>query len=167
MKKGYLLAAIAAAAVFSSSFAVAGVGNFNGRTTCYILKNNKLIQKGSCSYEGAEGASMTYNFTQYSFAMKGYKDISASNSLEFKLDKQGNSISDKNGSIIVLGNHVSLNDKKARTLYRYVNGLKTVPAQQTKKFETSTPKGVLSCMQTLDKSFEVCAPFTDVSFGGS
>lgn len=164
--KNYILAGMTALAVLSSNFAVAGVGHDEGKTTCYILKNNKLSQKGSCSYEADMGAAATYGFTQYSFSMKGYKTIDASNEMVFKLDKQGEPILNKNGSPIVLPNDINLNKKKAKTHYRYVNGLKPVPAQQTKKFETTTPKGVLSCMQTLDKSFEICAPFSDVGFGG-
>lgn len=164
--KGFIVAAMTTFAILSSSLAVAGVGHDEGKTTCYILKNNKLSQKGSCNYEVTMGSASTYGFTQYSFSMKGYKSIQASNELVFKTDKQGEPILNKSGSPIMLPNAISLNNKKAKTLYRYSNGLKVVSDQQTKKFETTTPKGVLSCMQTLDKSFEICAPFTDVSFGG-
>jgi hypothetical protein len=98
--------------------------------------------------------------------MKGHKNISTSAEISAKTDKNDDAIVDRNGSTVFNSAVITINDKPAISHYRYTKTLKTVPKQQVKKFETDEPKGVLSCMQAKDKALEICAPYSDVSFGG-
>lgn len=164
--KNLFVALITTAIAVSASSVYAGGSEWAGKTTCYILKNDKLVQKTSCSYKAALSSSSFYSYDGFDFTIKGYKNISTSAEISAQTDKNDDAIVGKNGSTVFNPAIITINDKPAASHYRYTKSLKTVPKQQTTKFETSTPKGVLSCMQANDKSVEICAPYTDVRFGG-
>ena len=160
------IALITTAIAVSATSVYAGGSEWEGKTTCYILKNDKLIKKSSCSYEAALSSSSFYSYDGYDFTMKDYKKISTSAEISAKTDKNDDAITDKDGSTLFNPAVITINDKPATSHYRYAKTLKAIPKQQVAKFQTSEPKGVLSCMQAKDKALEVCAPYPEVSFSG-
>lgn len=160
------IAFITMAIAVSATSVYAGGSEREGKTTCYILKNDKFIKKVSCSYTAALSSSSFYSYDGYDFTMRGYKNISTLAEISAKTDKNDDAITDKNGSTVFNLAVITINDKPATSYYRYAKTLKVVPKQQIAKFQTSEPKGVLSCMQAKDKALEVCAPYPEVSFGG-
>ena len=150
----------------AASTTYAGGSQDSGKTTCYVLKNDKLVKKSSCGYESALSSSTNYHYNSYDFTIPSHKNIETATEISAKTDKNDNAIVDKSGSTVFEPAVITINGKPATPNYRYAKTLKAVPKQQTLKYETTEPKGVLSCMQSKDRSLEICAPYPDVSFGG-
>lgn len=55
----------------------AGIGEFeNKTTTCFVFKNDKLVKKATCIYEGSSGgAASGYAVFEATFNVKGYGAI--------------------------------------------------------------------------------------------
>lgn len=163
--KKLFIAFITVITAISANSACAGYTEEQGVTTCYILKNNKLVKNASCSYYNGLYVAVVRMDSDYSFTIEGYKDISTSEIAYAKKDKNDEVIVDKNNSIVFNPTVLKINDKPATSHYRYTSSLKVVPKQKIKKYKVSTSKNILSCIQATDKSLEICTPYADVNFG--
>ena len=76
MKK--IAAFIGAMAITTAGFC--GVGSSSGTTTCHVYKANKLLKTVKCAYEGAEGSSSSYAFSEATYKIPGFGTMSTSNS---------------------------------------------------------------------------------------
>lgn len=123
-----------------------------GNTTCYLLKQGKLVSKSNCSYEAAISSNMHNNYIGYSFKLPN-------NNAKLTVDRT----SDYNTS----QRKLELNGKPAVMHFRYGSSLKVIPKNIAAKFETDAPKGTLSCVkEKASAAWEICAPFDDVRFEG-
>jgi|GEM_PF-1007516 len=159
-----LVSSILAAVSFNAN---ASGDEWADNTTCYLLKQGKLVSKSKCSYEGSLASSISFSYTGYSFKLPNNKTkFNAEISANAKTDKNDNFIEGRDGSL-VFDTSITLNEKPAVIQYRYGSSLKVVPKSIAAKFETGAPKGTLQCMQQKSSpAWEICAPAQDVSMGG-
>ena len=159
-----LVSSILAAVSFNAN---ASGDEWTDNTTCYLLKQGKLVSKSKCSYDVSLASSISFSYTGYSFKLPNNKTkFNAENSANAKTDKNDNFIEDHDGSL-VFDTSITLNEKPAVIQYRYGSSLKVVPKNVAAKYGQSTPKGILQCMQQKSSPvWEICAPAEDVSMGG-
>lgn len=160
--------ALVASILASVSFNANAMGSeWTDNTTCYLLKQGKLISKSNCSYKAARASSVYYNYMGYNFKLPNSNaKLNAERSVSAKKDGNGNYITDRTESLIFDTSN-TLNDKPAVVHYRYGSSLKVVPKNVAATYDPSAPKGVLNCMQEKSSpAWEICAPAEDVRFGG-
>lgn len=75
--KVLLKTALITMAITTCGVSVAGVGEFeNEETTCFVFKNNELVKKAVCTYEGSSGAAASgYAVFEATFNVEGYGAI--------------------------------------------------------------------------------------------
>lgn len=138
--------------------AIAGYGTEKGKTTCYIFKSDKLIKKLPCSYELSVSGTAYVGGTGHEFEIKGFGNISTSHAFVVKMDDNYNVIKDKRGNQIVTFN-TDINEKPAVVVYRNSKDFKDLKLKTTYTPVNPRPN-MLSCIQSKDKSLELCVPST-------
>ena len=163
--KGASIALVSSVLAAVSFSAYASGGESEGSTTCYLLKQGKLVSKSKCSYKSSFASNSNFGFQGYDFKLANSKSkFNAEKSLNAKTDKNGNTLTSRNGSAI-FDTSITLNEKPAIVQYRYGSSLKVVPKNVAAKYETGAPKGTLSCMQEkASPAWEICAPAEEVIF---
>ncbi|WP_438012642.1 hypothetical protein [Psychrobacter raelei] len=150
--KGSSIALVASILASVSFNANAMASQHEGNTTCYLLKQDKLVSKSNCSYEGAISSNMSFNYIGYSFNL-------ANNNAVLKVDR---TLDHKTSQ-----RKLEFNNKPAVVQFRYGSSLKVIPKNIAAKFETGAPKGTLSCVkEKASAAWEICAPFEEVRFEG-
>lgn len=101
-----------------ANLCLAGTAQFdNEKTTCFVFKNNKLVKKATCTYEGTTGGGTSgYAIFEATFDIKGYGKIDVVDNWSAKDDGKGNW---KNEEITQ-----TLNGKKAVQRYRHAKTYK-------------------------------------------
>ncbi|WP_313596723.1 hypothetical protein [Psychrobacter sanguinis] len=125
---------------------------FKDSTTCYLLKQGKLVSKSKCSYEGSFTSNTSINYIGYSFKLPNNNaKLTVDRTLDYNTSQK----------------KLELNEKPAVMHFRYDSSLKVIPKNIAAKFETGAPKGTLSCVkEKASAAWEICAPFDDVRFEG-
>lgn len=148
MKTILKLALVSMLGVISQS-ALADRQEFDGKTTCSILKNNKLVKKAPCSFTGGVYANVGSMGSGYDFTIKGYQNLSTS------VELQGDNV------------ERTLNEKPATPLIRDKTTLKVIPdSVYSAMGEKQASNTVLSCMQQNATKLEICIPKKDGFLGG-
>ena len=147
-----------------SQQALATSEEFSGKSTCYILNNNKLVKKAPCSYTGSAMGSIRYSGTSFDLNVKGFGKISTETSLAAKTDKNGEMIEGNNG-VIYNDPVITINNKPAHMQNRYIKDLSIINPKLTYNGTEKFTKTGLSCMQSNDKKLEVCIPLKDNNLG--
>jgi len=77
MMKNLFKIAVVSSGLLLGVNSLAGVGQFEDETTtCYVLKNHKLVKKTVCTYEGSSGgAASGYAVFEATFYIKGYGKV--------------------------------------------------------------------------------------------
>ena len=130
---------ISGVVIATSSFA--GVAQYTGDTTCHIFHKNKLLKTLKCSYEGAEGASMSYAFDHNTYQVPGFGVMRTAR------DNKGY---DANGNST--GVDITLNDEPAVVRYRWPSNKKIV---STSHPSAGTDK-TLECFLSTKSQWEIC-----------
>lgn len=165
--KALLKVALVSVLGLVSQLALATGSNASGKTTCYILKNNKLAKKAPCKYDGLFYSSIGYSETSYGFTVKGYGEISTEVSSAAKTDKNGDFLNDPDGSISMEKPVIAVNNKPATPHFRNKTNFKIISDSVTEKLIKRNKVGnLLSCMQQKDSKLEVCIPVKDGILNG-
>ena len=139
---------ILSSGVFLSINSIAGAGYYeNVKATCYILKNNKLIKKTDCIYDGSIASTMQEHTSQVgseiNYKVQGYGRISVTAGSEVM------NYPDER----VIDSYTTLNGKKAVFQYRNQH-LQLVPNKVAQKTNTKT---LLECYKNPKLGFELCS----------
>lgn len=150
--KGSSIALVASILASVSFNANAMASQHQGSTTCYLLKQDKLVSKSKCSYDAAVSSNMHINYIGYSFKIP---NNNAKLTVDTTLDYDTSQL------------RLEFNEKPAVMHFRYGSSLKVIPKNIAAKFETGAPKGTLSCVkEKASAAWEICAPFEEVRFEG-
>ncbi len=115
----------------------------NGTATCYILKNNKLITKDECTYEGGLYVSVHEMRDEKYYSIKGHEEIYVKD-LAHAIEGTRNNNIDFNPS------NIEINGRPAREVFRYKKTLKQASSSDEYR------KDILRCIQARSEILEVC-----------
>lgn len=133
-----------------TSFATAGVGNVTDTTTCYLFKNNKLIQRSSCKYDAEVGSSMSYSVNEYTYRVPKFGKIRV-------VDNYSDGETDENYFVHFKSETHTLNGKKAINRVRHPKTFAIISDKQLQA-HPELKEDMLECSAYKDNSLEICTP---------